>query len=176
MANTQAVYHPLNGREIREVLIKDITTRINLIPLLKEGNAFDEAVLVYAFSMTCVPADCPVPTAEFEIAVRNPEFNLQSNYTDRQEKLNDLLEAKKRLEAQIEKIERLIPLISAEEDLDLNSVINVTVEKEVEINAGKTPDQVRIDHQMGVPRIVKTTDERTGVVNMSEKYIDWNKL
>lgn len=163
MPSTQAVYHPLNGREIREILKRNINDKIDMIPMLREGNAFHEATLIYSFAMTATPADCPVPTAEWEVAAITPKFDQNQEYKDIKEKQAKLIAIRIDLEKQLEEVDKFL------------AEMEETYEKEVVISAGRIPDEVRIEHKMPVPRLVKE-ETGDGGVKMVEKMIDYNQL
>ena len=160
---TQASYQPLNGKEIREVLKKRVCAKIDLIPRMKEGHAYHEAALAYSFTMTATPADCPVPSIDFEEIMQAPGFNLQEHYLDVKNKAESLENKKEQLLAQIEKIDQLL------------AIVKETVEESEVIQAGKVPDNVRIDNDLPLPRIVRE-ETPTGGVKMTEKMINYDQL
>lgn len=162
-SNNQAVYQPLNGLEIRKILKKRVCERIDLIPRMKEGHAYHEANLAFSFTMTATPADCPVPTAEFEEAMKAPEFNLQKHWMEVTDKATSLKNVKEQMLAHINKINGL-----------LETIEQITEDEEI-ISAGRVPDQIRIDNGLPVPRIVKE-ETPTGGTKMTEKMIDYSNL
>lgn len=163
MPSTQASYQPLNGLEIRKILKRRVCEKIDLIPRMKEGHAYHEASLAFTFTMTATPADCPVPTMEFEEAMQAPEFNLQKHWMEVTDKVSSLKGVKEQLLAHIQKINGLL------ETLEVN-------EEETEIiSAGKVPDEVRIANDLPIPRIVKE-ETPTGGTKMTEKMINYDQL
>lgn len=163
MPQSQSVYHPLNGREIREILKKRYDDAIDKIPMMKEGHAYHEAVLVFSFLMTATPADAPVPSpVEFELVYQTPGFNLQDDYINKKDKAVSLKTKRTQLEEGIKKIDELLSIVEAIDEVDF------------EISAGKIPDQVRIDNGLPLPRIV-TVDTLDGPKTV-EKFIDYDKI
>lgn len=159
----QAEYQPLNGKEIRTIVKKKLEKRIDEIPRMKEGHAYHQAVIAFSFTMTAVPADCPVPTAEFEEIIKSPGFNLQDHFINVSDKINSLENKKSQLLAQVEKIDELL------------AGIRVSEEVEEIIQAGTIPDEVRIDNDLPLPRIVTETTPAGGV-KMTDKMINYDNL
>jgi hypothetical protein len=170
MPASQAVYQPLNGKEIRALLIKRITERINNIPMMKEGHAYHEATLAYSFTMTAVPADCPVPSAEFEEVVASPGYKLEPEYIKALDTAETLKNKKEFLEAQVAKLQETID----EVDKLLNAAL-VVEEVEDIISAGKIPDEVRRDNGLPLPRTVIITTPSGGTKKV-DKMIDYSDL
>lgn len=181
MPSTQASYQPLNGKEIRTILKKRICDRIDLIPLMKEGHAYHNASLAFSFTMTATPADCPVPTAEFEESMQAPGFDLQEDYLDVTNKAESLRNKKEQLLAQIEKIDQLLGIQQEiENNLNPKSVegfVLLVEEGEIISAAGSRSgaDEVRIKNGLPIPRIVKE-ETPTGGTKMSEKMINYDQL
>lgn len=166
MPSNQPSYQPLNGMEIRKILKKRLCDKIDLIPLTKEGHAYHQASLAYSFTMTATPADCPVPSAEFEEAIQAPNFNLQQDYIEATNKAEALKNRREQLELQIRKID------------DLLQIIQETYEEEEIISAAGSKsgaDEVRIENGLPLPRIVKE-ETPSGATKMTEKMIDYSKI
>lgn len=158
----QPSYHAINGREAKQILKHDINDKIEKIHLFKEGSAFHRLHIMYSLVATCYPSDCPVPTLEYEVARSAKGFDEQKDFIDQKEKVEILRAKKLELEKGIERIDQIL------------SVIRPTIEIEESLNAGNTPDKLRIEHGLPVPRVVTSTDV-DGFTSKAEQYIKVEK-
>src|SRR4051812_43743282 len=127
----QPTYEPINGLEGRKLLKRDVSEKIDKLPLMNGGNSFHRFHAVYSLIITAFPADCPVPTAEYEFARNAPEFDQNLHYIEGKTKSDELQTLKDNLLAHIEKIDKVL------------AVIRPTIEIEGDLNAGDIPDELR---------------------------------
>lgn len=158
----QPSYHAINGREAKQCLKHDIGLKIEDISKFKEGAAFHRLHIMYSMVCTAYPADCPVPTLDYEVARSAKGFDEQKDYIEQKEKIDVLVAKKLELEKGIERIDQIL------------SVIRPVIEIEGDLNAGNTPDKLRIEHGLPVPRIVTSTDV-DGFTSKAEQYIKVEK-
>lgn len=156
------VYEPINGKEARQILKHDHNEKVDKIYLFKEGAAFHRLHIMYAMTCTCYPADCPVPTLEFEIARSAKGYNENEDYIQQADKIKSLETKREELVSGIERIDKIL------------SVIRPVVEIEGDLQAGDIPDKLRVEHGLSVPRIITTTTI-DGNVLKSEQFIQVEK-
>lgn len=154
----QPTYAAINGKEARQILKHDANEKIDKIPLFKEGAAFHRIHIIYTMVCTCYPADCPVPTLDFEIARSAKGFDEQKDFVEKKDKITTLEAKRKELEDGIIRIDQIL------------SVIRPIIEIGGNLSAGDIPDELRIAHNLPVPRIITSTDI-DGNVSKAEKYI-----
>jgi hypothetical protein len=159
----EPIYQPLNGKEIRELLKKRTCDRIDKIPYMKEGHAYHEASIIFSFVMTATPADAPVPTAEFMEVAKSPNYNLQEDYKDKVNKATYLKTVREKLITQLAELDEMLELVERKESVE-----------EI-ISAGRVPDNVRIDNDLPLPRLVTETTAAGGTKKY-DKLIDYNNL
>jgi len=154
----QPIYEAVNGKEARQILKHDVNEKIDKIYLFKEGHAFHRIHIMFSMVCTCYPADCPVPTMEYEIARSAKGFDEQKDYIEQKEKIEILEKKRAELLLGLERIDQIL------------SVIRPVVEIEGDLQAGDTPDVLRIAHGLPVPRMVRSSDV-DGITTSTEKYI-----
>lgn len=139
----ETTYSPLNGLEIKEILkrVKQLLTeRIDKIPYLKEGNAYKQAELHYFFEMTCYPADCPVPTAEWNTLIGLKEGEDAEFDTD-----------KKKIELLVQKRAAILKNAEKIDEFLRKHAPTVTIENTIADKG--VPDEVRIQNGLKVPMV-----------------------
>ncbi len=154
----QPTYEPINGLEGRKLLKRDINEKIDKLPLMNGGNSFHRFHAIYSLIITAYPVDCPVPTAEYEFARNAPEFDQNLHYIEGKTKSDELKTLKQNLLNHIEKIDKVLEVISPE------------VEIEGDLSAGDIPDELRTEHGLPVPKIVTSTNMNTGASHKSVVY------
>lgn len=146
MALSQPTYEAINGLEAKEILKRNICNKIDKIPLLNGGNAFHKLRMIYSVIFSAFPSDCPVPEdQELELLLKAPEFDSQVDYLKLDGAIKKLEAKRTSLEEGLEKIKTLL------------QKLNPTIEITEDLNAGNTPDVLRIAHDLPVPRIEKRT-------------------
>ena len=142
----ESTYTPMNGLELKDLLKKRTVEAIDKIPYLRAGNAFHKAKIIWAMTMTAHPADCPVPEAEYNICVAKPEVTSGeiAEALKHEDKVTKLEAKREALVKSIEQIDKVLEIIRPKD------------ESQEELNAGNTPDELRVANGMPIPMIVKT--------------------
>lgn len=146
MPNSQPVYEAINGLEAKEILKKNVCDKIDKIPLLNGGNAFHQLRMIYSIVFSAFPADCPVPDdQELELVLKAPDFNENEAYIKQAGAIKKLEEKKNKFYEDVDKIDKIL------------ETLNPQQEETVELDAGDIPDNLRVEHDLKLPRIEKRT-------------------
>lgn len=162
---TKPIYAPINGKEARQLLIKDVTDKINQLPLMKEGLAFHNIHMMYSLVVTCTPSDCPVPQTEFEKAKSAVGFENNQDWIKKDNAIKILEAKRKALLDGIKQIDNIL------------NVINPVYELEGDLDASSSPagaDELRLSHDLPLPREV-TTSLPDGSTKKTEELVHVDK-
>lgn len=144
-----SIYEPINGKEARLVLKKSVNNQIDTnrdMSLFKEGNAFHRIEMCYALTVTCYPADCPVPEMEIIEAINAPGLT-----TKEREEIEKTKDNVKLIDTKIEKLHNQIAKLLA-----MKNQVQPVIEIEEIHSAGNIPDELRKEFDLPVPQIVST--------------------
>lgn len=140
----ESIYEPINGLEAKKILKHNTNRRIDDIHGFKFGLAFHRLRIDYVMSVTAYPADCPVPEAEFSFIINAPDLEKQSNLLEHFNKIEVLENKKARLLEGIALIDKILDVARPVYELQDN------------LNAGDTPDELRMQEGLEVP-VIRTS-------------------
>lgn len=142
--SVQTIYAALNGLEIKQICKQKLNQAIDNLPLLKIGNTFHRAEVQFGFTMTAYPTDVPVPQKELEFHL--VDETLEPSWNAYVLKLKDLVTAENRLLANQKQIEDILDIIR-----DAKSKLILEDEALLTIDAGDTPDRIRVETGLDIP-------------------------
>lgn len=154
----ETILEPINGQEAKEILKSMMNQRIDKIPLLKVGNAFKQITLGFDLIFQAFPADCPVPSAEWQILIGldngdDPDFS-------RDIKKIEMLEARReQLVNNLEKIDEFLAKYHPTEELGITESDN------------GIPDELRMNHNLKLPMLHTSPSGKKTEVLVDSKEI-----
>ncbi len=149
---------PLHGGEIKKACKNKIKEFIENLPMLKEGNAFKQADIKMSFRMKAYPADCPVPTGDFQMLIGLEEGE-DAEFDKDKKKLELLIEKRNAILENANKINAF-----------LNKHMNI-VDGDVAIKDNGIPDEVRIANNLPIPMIQTSMGRRSEILVNAENII-----
>lgn len=134
-------YVPINGKEGREVLKREICRRIDQMPMMKEGTSYHKFKADGIITISAYPSDTPVPELDFKALTIEPKEAMPDSFKTTLDQItfieSTLVNAKKR----VERLEATLNTIRPAEVIDLA------------INAGDKPDELRLANDMPITMI-----------------------
>lgn len=143
MSTVETTLTPIDGAEAKKILKSQMEKRIDKIPMLSVGNAFKRIVIGFDLTFEAFPADCPVPSAEWQILIGLPEGD-DLEFDEDVRKLEILEHKKEELEKSIERITKFINKHKIVEEIKVKESDN------------ETPDELRVKHGLKIP-VIKTS-------------------
>jgi hypothetical protein len=154
----EATATPLNGMEVRKACKNKLKEFIDALPMLKEGNAFKQADIKMSYRMKAYPADCPVPTGDFQMLIGLAEGE-DAEFDKDKKKLELLIEKRNIILENVNKINNF-----------LNKCMTIT-EEDIIIKDNGIPDEVRIANKLPVPMIQTQMGRRSEILVNAENII-----
>lgn len=154
----ETILEPINGQEAKQILKSQMEQRIDMIPLLKIGNAFKKIEVGFELIFSAFPADCPVPSAEWQILIglkegEDPIFDFDVK------RLDMLWEKRKKIAENLQKLDEFLAKYNPTETF-----------KDVTSDNG-TPDELRVEHGLKVPMLHISPSGRKNEVLVNAKDI-----
>lgn len=142
----QSQYSPITGEEGRQALKSSIGKKIDLMPMMKKGHAYNRFKADGHITISAYPSDVPVPEVDFKALTidADVEDKMPANFTKVLEQIDFLEKAKINLQKRIERIDATLATIRPQEVI------------EVALDAGNKPDELRVQEGLSVPMIERT--------------------
>lgn len=124
---SSTMYRPLDGAEIKKILTNQFNLWLNSLYLLKPFSAFHKCILKVKFEMSAFPSDVPVPNSvevEFEYYPKRFE-EIKSKFKGYEMQIQELEELKKEID-------------------EVLNIVNPILIRNINMDAGDTPDRLRI--------------------------------
>lgn len=144
-----SVYAALSGKEIRDVIKRQVIEEIDKIPLLKAGNCFHRAQIDVGFTISAYPADVPCPEGEFSYIVQSEPA--------KKKELDSHFESVEELKIKVEKLQKQSKELNLIREAAEQALKTVLETETIMIHEdGTVPDKVRISNNLSVPVVKKT--------------------
>lgn len=155
------IYEPINGEEGKKILKFKLGEKIDLMPMMRQGHSYHQFHIIGNIEVHAYPDDVPVPKIDFDFLVKAPGLTGEqlAKALEGDNKIARLEEIEKRCLNELKRVQDTLALIRPKEILPL-----------ADIQAGKTPDELRIKSGLKIPVI-----QRTGG-GMQQVMVDANSV
>jgi hypothetical protein len=136
----QTILEPINGEEARKILKSMSNQAIDKIPMLRVGNAYKRIELGFELIFKAFPADCPVPSAEWQLLLSLKDDE-DVEFSKDVEKLEIMREHRDKIVNNLQRIDAFLAKHSPE-------FTQTVIDSDEEV-----PDEMRIRHKLKVPMV-----------------------